>query len=149
MDLLEKLMGDRVEAQDTEMKKRAAEEELHGACKHPVEIEDVRRSMKRRNAVNLGFLGTVFTFLVLVVAVAVYAATIETNQTHLQTEAVRAREAREKEGNDRRSEDQAIRSELNQAQRANAKTHQELTKTMTRIETLLDVIADDSKRRRR
>ena len=127
---------------------KAAQAEIHGRCKHPEEIGDVRRTMKRRQASNIALLATLCTVLTLVVGVAVYAATINTNVTHLQADAERSRIAAVKEADDRRDEDQAIRRELSDAQRANAKTHNKLTATTTRIETLLDVIAADSKRRR-
>ncbi len=140
--------GDRLGEREMAVAKNDAEAE-HDRCQHPVEIDDVKRTMKRRQAINIGIVGTIATVLAMIVAVAVYAATVNTNVAHLQAESARARMASEKEADDRRSEDQAIRRELNEAQRANTKTHQKLTETTTRIETLLDVIAADSKRRRR
>lgn len=149
MDLLERLLADRIKAKGTEMAKEAAEAELHGQCKHPVEIADVRRTMKRRNAVNIGLLSTVLTLVAMLVGVAVYAATINNNVAHLQAESARVRITSEKEANDRRSEDQAIRRELNEAQRANNATHQELISTTVEIKTLLKVLAEDRPTRRR
>lgn len=105
--------------------------------------------MKRRQAVNIGLLGTLLTLVGMIIAVSVYAATINTNVAHLQAEEARSRIEAKGEADERRAEDRAIRREFTEAQRANAKTHHELTSTTVEIKTLLGVLADNSKRRRR
>lgn len=148
MDLLERLLGERIEARDTAMAGKEAEAELHGQCKHPEEIGDVRRTMKRRQASNIALLATLCTVLTLVVGVAVYAATINTNVAHLQTEAARTTRALEKEAKAREDEDRIQRRDAAETTRAQAETNRELTATTIEIKTYLKVLSEDRRRRR-
>jgi len=120
----------------------------HDPCKHPVEIADVRRGMKRRNAMTAGLLGTLLTVLGMVIAVTVYAATISANVTHLQTGQLRDREESEKSDLELKAEMRAERSRIQKTEVRNVEVHERLTRSTTQVETYLKILSERPRSRR-
>jgi len=126
----------------------SAAEEQHDDCNHPVEIADVQSSIKRRAALLISAVGLIGLVLGSVVGIAMFAASLNSDVTHLQVREIEDRGAATKANETRQEADRAIIKMVTDNERANAIQHGELIRSTTAIETHLKIIADDSKRRR-
>ncbi len=105
--------------------------------------------IKRRTSVTAVVAGLLFSIASGLVYVSLYAATVNAQVTHLQAREGEDREAAKADRLTRQTEDLAIRAAALKQQQADAKIHERLTRSTTRIETHLEIIANVNKRRRR